>query len=93
MKKLIQKDIKHTAELAKLKLSESELEKFEKELNSILEYMEILNEVDTKGVEETSQVTGLTNNLRKDKAGKSLKIDEVLRNVKKSKDGYIITQR
>jgi aspartyl-tRNA(Asn)/glutamyl-tRNA(Gln) amidotransferase subunit C len=93
MKKLTKEDIEHTAYLARIKLSEKEVEKFEKELNSILEYMEILNEVDTSNVAETSQVTGLNNKIREDGAKTELSQDKALSNAPIKKKGYFVTKR
>jgi len=59
-------DVRHIAKLARLNLSDAEVEKFSKELSSILEYVEKLQEVDTEGVEPTAQVTGLHNSFRED---------------------------
>jgi len=59
-------NVRHIAKLARLKLSEEEVQKFTKELSSILGYVEILNELDTENVEPTAQVTGLTNVFRED---------------------------
>ncbi len=58
---LSEEQVKHIAKLAKLDLNEGEVKKFAGQLSSILEYIDILNEVDTEGTEPTSQVTGLTN--------------------------------
>lgn len=60
------KEVQHVALLARLGLSEAELEKFTKELSKILEFVSQLGEVDTTDVPETAQVTGLTNVLRPD---------------------------
>ena len=54
------------AKLARINLSDSEVKKFTGQLSKVLGYMEILNEVDTSNVPETSQVTGLTNVMEKD---------------------------
>ncbi|MFA7685272.1 MAG: Asp-tRNA(Asn)/Glu-tRNA(Gln) amidotransferase subunit GatC [Candidatus Gracilibacteria bacterium] len=51
--------IRHVAKLARIALTDAEVKKFTPQLSGVLEYMEILNEVDTKNVPETSQVTGL----------------------------------
>ena len=59
--KLSKQDIKHIANLARLELSEKELDKYGKQLSDVLGYIDQLQEVDTKGVEPTAQVTGLTN--------------------------------
>lgn len=56
-----EEQVKHIARLAKLELSQKDLSKFSTQLNNILGYVEQLSEVDTEGVEPTSQVTGLVN--------------------------------
>jgi aspartyl-tRNA(Asn)/glutamyl-tRNA(Gln) amidotransferase subunit C len=64
--KITQDQVKHVAKLARLSLDEDEALKFSKQLSSVFEYMDCLNEVDTEGVEPTSQVTGLENVYRDD---------------------------
>jgi len=66
MPKITKEQIEKIAKLSRLKLTSEELEKFTGQLGSVLEYIDILNEVDTEGVEPTSQVTGLTNVMRED---------------------------
>ena len=63
---LTKKQVLHVAELAKLHLTKKEVVKFQKELFDILEYIKILNELDTSNVKPTSQVTGLENIFRED---------------------------
>lgn len=58
--------VRHIAKLARLQISDSEVEKYAKELSAILEYVEKLKEVKTDGVEPTAQVTGQSNVLRGD---------------------------
>jgi len=70
---MISKDqVKHVAKLARLKLTDKEIEKFANQLSGIFDYMEVLNEVDTDGVSETSQVTGLENVTEKDEIHKKV---------------------
>jgi len=64
--KLSKEEVKHIAHLARLGLTEEELEKYTQQLSSILDYVEQLKEVNTDGVEPTAQVTGLENVLRPD---------------------------
>lgn len=66
MAKLSREDVLNLAKLAKLELTEDEIEKFRTELSDILGYVEKLSEVDVTGLKPTTQVTGLTNVLRKD---------------------------
>ncbi|MDO8468278.1 MAG: Asp-tRNA(Asn)/Glu-tRNA(Gln) amidotransferase subunit GatC [Candidatus Peribacter sp.] len=58
--------VRHIAKLARLTLSDKEVSKFSRELTQILDYIEKLKEVDTKGVEPMSQITGLDNVTRTD---------------------------
>ncbi|HUD44342.1 MAG TPA: Asp-tRNA(Asn)/Glu-tRNA(Gln) amidotransferase subunit GatC [Patescibacteria group bacterium] len=75
-------DVKHVAKLANLQISEDELPKFEKQLSEVLQYVDQLQSVDTQGVKETSQVTGLENILRVDVAKESLSQEAALSNAK-----------
>ncbi|MFC1655930.1 Asp-tRNA(Asn)/Glu-tRNA(Gln) amidotransferase subunit GatC [Patescibacteria group bacterium] len=59
-------EVKHIAKLARLTLTEKEIKTFSTQLSDVFEYVELLNSVDTEGVEETSQVTGLQNVTEKD---------------------------
>ena len=65
--KLTKRDIQHIADLARLELSEEELELYGGQLSAVLEYINQLKEVDTTDVEPTAQVTGLENVWREDK--------------------------
>jgi aspartyl-tRNA(Asn)/glutamyl-tRNA(Gln) amidotransferase subunit C len=64
--KLTKDQVQKIANLAKLKLSDEEVEKYSNQLSDILTWVEVLKEVDTSGVKETNQVTGLTNIVRPD---------------------------
>lgn len=66
MAALTKAQVEHIAKLARLTLTPAEAEKMTKELSSILQYVEQLNEVNTDNVPPTAQVTGLTNTLRED---------------------------
>jgi aspartyl-tRNA(Asn)/glutamyl-tRNA(Gln) amidotransferase subunit C len=60
-------EVKHIANLARIKLTEEEEDKFTKELSFILDFVDRLNEVDTKDVKPIDQITGLQNVMREDK--------------------------
>lgn len=81
------KAVKHVALLANLKLSEKEVKRFQKQLSDVLAYVDQLKELNTKGVEPTSQVTGLENVLRKDESRPSLSQEEVLSGAKQKEKG------
>ena len=57
-------EVKHIAKLARLGLSEKETEKFQKELSSILDYIEKLKEVDVSGVPEMTHAVETKNVFR-----------------------------
>src|SRR3990167_10249899 len=80
MAKLTKKDILHVANLAQLKLTDKEIEKFTPQLSKIVEFVGALNEVNTDNVKPTSQTTGFVNVLRSDivKPENSLTQDEAL---------------
>lgn len=59
-------DVLKIAKLSKIRLTDAELEKFTTQLGSILDFFAQLQEVNTDNVEETSQVTGLTNVIEDD---------------------------
>jgi aspartyl-tRNA(Asn)/glutamyl-tRNA(Gln) amidotransferase subunit C len=56
----------HVAKLARLKVSDDEVDRMAEELSKILEHVETMNELDLEGVEPTSHVVDLTNVLRED---------------------------
>jgi aspartyl-tRNA(Asn)/glutamyl-tRNA(Gln) amidotransferase subunit C len=66
MSKLTGDQVRHIAKLARLTIEDAEVEKFAKELTSILGYVDMLAEVDTSKVQPTAQVTGQTNVFRPD---------------------------
>jgi aspartyl-tRNA(Asn)/glutamyl-tRNA(Gln) amidotransferase subunit C len=66
MAKLSREDVLKLAELARISLSDDEVDSFAIELSAILGYVEQLSSVDVSGLEPTNQVTGLTNVMRKD---------------------------
>jgi len=59
-------EVQKVAKLARLELSDTEVNKFTDQLSEILNYVEQLQAVDTKGIETTAQVTGLENGFRDD---------------------------
>lgn len=79
-------EVKHIAGLARLRLTEDELLLFARQLNNILDYMEKLNKVDTRGIKPTSRALYITNVLREDIVEGSLKKKEAMDNAPQ-KDG------
>ena len=71
-------DIKHIAKLARIQISEEEENKFQKDLGSILEFIEKLNQADTSSVEPMYHATGLVNMYRPDQHRKDFEMNENL---------------
>jgi len=78
--KLSRKEVQHIALLARLGLSEAEIEKFRIQLSDILENFEILKQLDTTDVPPTAQSIALQNVLRPDEAKSSYPIQDILAN-------------
>ena len=90
MAKLTKDEVLHVAKLAKLELTDTEVDKFTSQLSSVLDYFSELSEVDIKDTEPTSQTTGLTNVFRDDNVvGQvSLTQDEALSGTDETYNGY-----
>lgn len=80
-------EVAHVARLARLSLSPEELELMRSQLSNILEYIELLQEVDVAGVEPTAQVTGLATVLRPDEVTERLTREQALANAPERRDG------
>ena len=66
MSKLSRDDILKLARLARLDLTEAEIQEYGEELSAILQYVEKLQTIDVDGLKPTNQVTGLTDVMRED---------------------------
>ena len=77
---ITREDVEHVAELARLELTAAEKEQFIVQLNSILTYVEQLNELDTTDVDPTSHVRRMSNVFRDDVVRPSLDRALVLQN-------------
>lgn len=64
---LTQEEVFHIAELARIRLTKEEAEKYQRDLSAILSYFEKLQEVDTENVEPIGHITGVLNVYREDK--------------------------
>ena len=85
--KLSREEVQHIALLARLGVTEEDLEKFSVQLSNILENFEILKQVDTTGIPPTSHIINVSNVLRNDEITPSLTHDEVLANAPHQEDG------
>lgn len=91
-KQITPADIEKIARLANLKVSDKEKKLFSEQLTHSLDVIDQLQEIDTKGIHTTHQVTGLKNITREDKIDQTrmLSQKEALSQAKKTHKGYFI---
>ena len=74
------KDVEHIAALARLEFDEAKKQQLVKDLNTMLAYIDKLNEVDTSHVEPLAQIGSMENALREDEARPSPSQDDMMQN-------------
>ena len=88
MAKLTDQDIKHVAKLANLKLNDDEIDKFKDQLSEVVDYIDQLSEVDTKGIEGAARTTTLENIFKEDVVKESLNQEDALSGTNETHNGY-----
>ena len=78
--KLSREEVLHIARLARLGISDAEVEKFREQLSNILENFEALKNVDTTNVPSTAHSIALQSVMRDDETIPSLPAEEILKN-------------
>ena len=86
--KINRQEVENVALLSRLEMTEEELEAYSGQLNAILEYADVLNKLDTKGIEPTAHVLQLKNVMRPDEVKPSLPQELALSNAPEAEDGY-----
>ena len=85
---LSEEEVKKIGQMARIELTETEVMKYQKELSSLLDYVNVLQEVNTDGLEIVSSVTGLENVTRPDVAKSIDYQEEIMVNAPQTKDRY-----
>ncbi|MFQ6048011.1 MAG: Asp-tRNA(Asn)/Glu-tRNA(Gln) amidotransferase subunit GatC [Phycisphaerae bacterium] len=75
-----EQQVRHIAMLSRLKLSDQELSLFTRQLSAILDYVQKLNELDTRQVEPTAHAVPIHNVFRDDEPDEPLGVDVALAN-------------
>ena len=88
-----EKLVKEIAVLARLDLSEKETEMFVSQFKDILDYVSVLNEVDTEDVPPAYLSSANISVMREDVIEESVPTKEFLSNAPQSKDGYVVIPR
>ncbi len=79
-------DVRYVANLARIKLSDEEVETFQGQLEQIVEYVEKIGELDVSGIEPTSHAHPVQNVFRKDAVTESLARADVMANAPEQTD-------
>ena len=85
---LTKEEVIKLSQLARIELTEAEVEKFQKDISTVLEYVEDLKGVNVEGLEEVSQVTGLVNVQRADLPVVAENHEAIFSDAPEMKDGY-----
>lgn len=82
------KDVKKIADLANIKIEESEIESIQDKFNQVLEYVSQIEQFDLSGVEPMTHVNEAYNIWREDKVKESLPVQDVLKNAPKKNEQF-----
>jgi aspartyl-tRNA(Asn)/glutamyl-tRNA(Gln) amidotransferase subunit C len=82
-------DVLHIARLARIALSDEDVQRFTAQLSGILDHFTALSAVNTEGLEPTAHPLPLSNVMREDLVAPSLPQDAALANAPRSEDGYV----
>lgn len=86
-------DVKYVAQLAKIDLTPQQIDRFQKQFQDILNYVEKLKKLNTDGVSALSYAVSLKNVFRDDKPKSSLDIRDVLKNAPQKKGNFFKVPR
>ncbi len=85
---LTREQVEHVANLAKLDLTDEEIETYRSQLSAILEYAAILERLDTDVIPPTASVVPLRNVMRDDEPAPSLQQTDALANAPSAREGF-----
>ena len=82
-------EVRHIAALARVGMTEDDIQRMREEMSHILENFDVLDQVDTDGVEPTGHSVELTSVMRDDEATESLPIEDMLANAPAREENLI----
>jgi len=86
-------DVGYVAHLARLYLTDEEIDHFQPQMEQIVSYVDQINALDVSGVEPTSHAVAVTNVLREDKSRPGLDHDRVMANAPKEANGLFVVPK
>ena len=91
--KITKDEVLYVADLARLELDDTAIEKYADQIGTILEYVDQLKAVDTEGVRPTSHAIFLTNAFREDEEQTHLDRDKALANAPEKEEGNFVVPK
>jgi aspartyl-tRNA(Asn)/glutamyl-tRNA(Gln) amidotransferase subunit C len=93
MAKISREEVIQIASLARLKLSEEEVQLFQEQLGKILDHFQALAEVDTSNIQRNDNALSSKNVFREDEPRPSILTEEALKNAPKQRDGFFVVPK
>ena len=91
--KITKEDVIYVADLARIDLSDDDIDVFADQIGDILDYVDQLKKVPTEGVAPTSHAISLTNAFREDDVSDAADPDRALANAPEREEGYFIVPK
>jgi len=86
-------NIRYTADLARLQITDEEAERYSSQLSKIIGYIETLQEVDVSGIEPTAHAAPVFDVMRDDISREGFSVEEALSNApQKTADQFLVTK-
>jgi aspartyl-tRNA(Asn)/glutamyl-tRNA(Gln) amidotransferase subunit C len=85
---ITREEVRHVAMLFRMSLSEEEIARLQQQLSQIIDYFQVLQQVDTEGVPPTSHTLALENVTRDDEPCPSYPAEDILANAPLSEGGF-----
>jgi aspartyl-tRNA(Asn)/glutamyl-tRNA(Gln) amidotransferase subunit C len=85
---ITREEVQHVAMLFRMSLSDEEIAKFQQQLSQIIDYFQVLQQIDTEGVPPTSHPVSLENVMRSDEPQPSYPPEDILANAPQSEGGF-----
>ncbi len=86
-------NVRYTAQLARLNLTEEEINQFQAQLGKVLSYVEELKKVDVSGVDPTAHANAVYNVFREDVARDSFTAEQALANAPRSANQLFVVPK
>ena len=85
---ITREQVQHVAMLFRMSLTEEDIAMFQEQLSQIIDYFQVLQQIDTEGVPPTSHPVSLENVMRSDEPRPSYPPEDILANAPQSEGGF-----